>query len=95
MFSGTLTLASDCKTGPREIYELSQAGPITKMKITDHGILLPLPSTKVSQMEWITAITTFVEMTTKKTQMIASALNRVADFSEENVVDIWKHAIEE
>jgi glycosyltransferase involved in cell wall biosynthesis len=96
MIVGVPVLASDCRTGPREI--LCPRGTLTGYDIqtaefTGAGVLLPIPRTKAQIDLWSAVVLELISAPARRRSMIRGAALRAAHFDRDVVFGKWRELI--
>lgn len=88
----TSVIATDCKSGPREI--LSPQSEVTKelvddIELCENGILVPKAQPKIMS----NAVKKILEDTSFQEEIISQAFNRVNDFSKDSIIEQYKSVL--
>ncbi len=95
MASGTLVLAADCPTGPREILDYKTKKPLDSSVKTQYGILLPMIRNEKNEVIWSETILSYLNNSDEKKKLIENSERRIEDFSKERAMKQWIHLINE
>ena len=95
MATGTLVLASDCPTGPREILDYDKTASIESKVKTKYGILLPMLKHERSKIIWIKSIICYLNDSEEKKLLESNGKKRIEDFSTQKAIETWIQLINE
>jgi len=99
MIAGVAVVSTDCPWGPRDIMEGHDYGPIlyplSEIEETPCGILAPMLNQANATTAWATAIDLLLKDPVKRDQYRNRAVERMTDFSEDKIADLWLQLIHE